>query len=365
MRTEVPRIRVTRHENGAVSIHGLPEGTERLTVKHLSGYFPSSVRRSLRRTYGIHLGDSVERLVACGVLSPQELADYLSLLCYRRFSTEGISDLGREPMFIAAGDTIYRLAPIKQIQATKALAVLRAKATETLKAEKEEILKQATHRAHQITTEAQRVLQQATDRERIIRQQSKDFRIPLGLTNQNIKLQRESVLVLQTAAFKFTNFRYENYLWNALNAVPVYAKIWIAFSSTFSEILWRVCATYEGYLPHMSPESACIEVGDNHRVSFEMLSDSREAARVLFSATQAIQRAFETVNLASLYSSVDLWDERFLPFLPSAFRESLFNLDHSPEEYGTVEEFLDENFPPPDSKISQEAPQWTIAGSNS
>ena len=69
-------------------------------------------------------------------------------------------------------------------------------------------------------------------------------------------------------------------------------------------------------VPHLTTGSACVAVGDAPRVV-----DGVEALEQL---GQGMARAFQVVNLSSMYNMVPTWRETFREYIPEVMKEAVF-----------------------------------------
>ena len=219
---------------------------------------------------------------------------------------------------LALGDNLYRLQAVGMTNQTKALQMFRIKAREQAKVEAETI-KQAAEIASAAVIANARLMKIEAERylEDVKRQ---NLAVPLDFANAGTPLRRigDRWAVGFTCRLRILRWTYGEASWEA--PVNMQRKwktylIWVPVTADGSYAITSMrhdqsCPCH----PHMNTAGACISLGD---------APSKLTYRTIGRLIEGVPRAFDTINLASLYNDYSSWIDAWGGYAPTDLRRAM------------------------------------------
>ena len=304
-------------------------------LRELLPHMATDLRRKVRESRSNSLGYAVRN----GLVPAQDMANalrtYYALREYAGTAEYPPSALcATSDIYLASGDMLYQLIPMRAVRAGRALAAAKARLQAELEVQRgamaahaegeaRAVVAQAAERAAQITAEADSLLAQARQHRTL----------PDWLTNgADVKVSEECLAVKFTFLLRVREFHYGSRSWPTadLDAIRVIAYLPI----TYQDGDYSPEAAYapDLQLPHMRPTGSCITIGDAPR----RVQSGEDLARV----AAGFARAFEIVNLASLLvKDWSLWPRQVKQAVPEGLRAYMegwreHNYDQAPPSRG-------------------------------
>ena len=142
-----PDIRVVVTANREIRI--TPPETRLPRMTQIKAKLPSALRRYL---YSSSLEYNVQNTHE--TITAQQWADAIGAALLDTQPHEGIRELHLDPIYMVAGDTMYRMQPVAAVGQTRALTLARRKALDSARVEAELILSSARQTANSLTQAA-------------------------------------------------------------------------------------------------------------------------------------------------------------------------------------------------------------------
>jgi hypothetical protein len=317
--TAVPQsraIRIYRRGSQWVVDSG---GRPKPEMRFLAPYLPAPSRTITSRAY------TVEDALALG-MNPQMLTSALSAWFVEHPNqgsnivvSEGITELPDNNAFMALGDYIYQMIPVRQVKTGKAVRLMREKM-------KKEVETLAVSLKQQASNEAQSIIDQANTKAGQIRLEAERARIadnamlkfPQWLSGIPVKAKApygEDIPIqyaMQGATIIFTGITHGTKKWATKSDVPraVTVNLWLPLSGDAERVHLD---DIRGSLPHIYSNSACMKLGEVVQpiISLERLQMFRNQ----------IVRAMATINIASLLQPDPArWIPDIVKMLPDPIR---------------------------------------------
>lgn len=228
--------------------------------------------------------------------------------------------------YMAMGNQLFKLQPVKVIKANGALRAVRARATAASKREGERIIEDARRSCKGITDEAAKLLSEAkaklAEANRVLTPPAWTQGFPVRLREQDRYFEWFVGTVFN---FFLTQFHYSfsatnaagravvrTKIWNAKPEVPAFkVRLWIPCNS--SDTSWFTkCFVDESSpaLPHIKQSHACGSSGAAPR----RITSIRDVTN----AAVAMQNMCTVANLNSLLVYEQYWEQRIRDFVPPA-----------------------------------------------
>lgn len=302
------RVRIYRRNSAWVVDTG---GRQVPNCGDLHRYLPNTLRNASGNYW------TIEQALQHGI-NPQSLTTALSAWYTEHpnvgevLVTEGSSPLPDTTAYMALGDRIYKMVPVRQAGATKAIRVMREKM-------REESERLRTRLQAQVQAEFEALMMQARERAAAIRNEAEQVRAALSTQctfpdwTRGYPVKRKGAIsfFLREVPIITKALCYGEKHWRVKGepiAIPVWLWLPIAEAPNPEVVHLR---DGDSYLPHVTTVSSCMKIG-------ERIPPTTNYANLCLFERQ-VQRTLEKINLASLLiSDPSSWDSRFLAVVPDA-----------------------------------------------
>jgi len=307
-------IRIYRRGSNWVVDSG---GRARPEMRFLAPYLPQTSRTITSQAY------TVEDALTLG-MNPQMLSSALSAWFVEHPNqgnnivvSEGITELPDNNAFMALGDYIYQMIPVRQVKTGKAVRLMREKVKREVESQRTGLMAQASQEAQNIIDQAN--VQASRVRLEIAREKSEGANVvkfPLW-TRGNAVMDHGNgnLYIRQKAIITFTNVVYKEKVWatkiDVLRSVAV--NLWLPMSGDVEQVSLDEA---RGQLPHITSGSACMKIGEAVQpiVSMDRVGAFRNQ----------IVRTMSSINLASLLSAdIREWIPDVVKVLPDEIKKWL------------------------------------------
>lgn len=253
---------------------------------------------------------------------------------------EGVSELPDNNAYLAMGDFIYKMVPVRQAGSSKAVRLMREKVRVEIERVREGLRQQAAN-------EAQQVIAQATARAASIRDEAQrelnavnaSPSFPDWTIGQTVRMLSERrIFVLKQLRIPIKEFSHGTLRWKAKEAPPVSVWLWLPVSGNPENV--HLFDASSGYLPHISSAFSCMTIGEKIEPIVSLATLDKFAAQVV--------RVHSVVNLASLLSvNIETWlpevkaatpdnIKQWLGVYTSVSRQASCDIEHLPSGHETV-----------------------------
>jgi hypothetical protein len=321
--TATPRtVRIYRRDRTWVIDSG---GRTRPEMRSLLTYLPEGTRTTARSC------SSIEDGLSMGI-NPQLLSGALSAWYTEHPNApgttgalevtvpEGISELPDNTAYLALGDFIYRMVPVRQARTGKALITMRAKMQREIEALRVSLREQAGRESEQLIAQAQQraaIIRAEAEQVRLAIASDNALRFPSWLQNIPVKSYDGRQWAMRPVAITFQWVSHGLLRWptktltETLEGRTVRLQLWLPLDGTPERV--SLVDTRDGFLPHIIVGACCVKLGEPVQAitSLERLDKFG----------QQISRAMSTINLASLLSpNVVSWNPQVVRLLPDAIK---------------------------------------------
>jgi len=307
-------IRIYRRGSNWVVDSG---GRSRPEMRFLAPYLPQASRTITSQAY------SVEDALALG-MNPQMLTSALSAWFVEHPNqgnnivvSEGITELPDNNAFMALGDYIYQMIPVRQVKTGKAVRLMREKVKREVESQRTGLIAQASQEAQNIIDQANAKATQikyVAEKERI--EQNNMVKFPLW-TRGNAMMDQGNgnQYIRQRSTITFTNVVYKEKIWATKRDVmrSISVNLWLPLSGESDLVLLDDA---RGQLPHITSGSACMKIGEAVQpiISLDRVGAFRNQ----------IVRTMSSINLASLLSAdIREWIPDVVKMLPDEIKKWL------------------------------------------
>lgn len=269
-------------------------GRELPMMAALLPYLPQSARVSARVQY------QVQDALRSGI-NPQMLAGAIAAYFTEHPNADGQlrieeaqADLPDNMAYLAFGDFVYRMVPVRQVNNGRAMKAMREKLAQEIRTLRTGLEQQAGIEARAIVARAEE--QAAVVRERaarVEREISTQVRFPEWTRGWPVKTNGETVWLAKETRLVMDRAIHGSRVWPISPNINVHVDLWLPLNGQ-AERIHLVTGRY-GSLPHVSTGSACVKIG-------EKVKDIKDLA-TLEAFQWQVQRAFTAINLASLLES--------------------------------------------------------------
>ena len=291
-------------------------------MSQLHPYLSPSARQSCRDRGDYSIVDSLIHGV-----SPQILTSALSAWMVEHpngggsvVMEEGVSELASNSAYLAMGDFIYKMVPVRQVSSSKAVRVMREKVRVEIERVREGLRQQASQEAQQVITQAnQRAATIRAEAQAELDEAKRGTKFPawtnglpvrvgvgLGDSGQKFAMQRTQLVI--------TELSHGNKRW-PMNPErkPIRVNFWLPLSGLPGFVRLEEDSPS---LPHVTYTSCCLTIGEN------ILPINNIDRLRTFSAQ--VTRAFSVINLASLLeANMVTWNPEVVALLPAPIKRWL------------------------------------------
>ena len=291
-------------------------GREVPVIAQITPYLPSSLKGIRHEHY------TVMDALAHGV-SPQILSSALSAWYMEHPNTgeeiaveQGITELPDNNAYMALGDFIYKMVPVRQAGSSKAVRLMREKVRVEIERVREGLRQQASNEAQQVIAQAQQraaTIRAEAERER--QAETAMLRFPAWCKGSILKEDSDPTkYMLLSTSITITKIVHGSKQWSTKADIPrtVRVDLWMPLSGT-QERVHLAFPPNSKSLPHISSSSSCVKIG-------ERIEPIENYDRMLRFQGQ-IARAMGTINLASLLiPDIDHWIPEVVRMLPDRIK---------------------------------------------
>lgn len=287
-------------------------------VNQLRAYLPSGLKDLHRHYYSVEdaLGGGVNPQILSSALAAW-FTEHPNVQGAEPVLTEGAAEMPDNTAYLAVGDYIYKMVPVRQASSSKAVRLMRERVRVEIERVREGLRQQASQ-------EAQQVIAQANQRAELIRQEiareraaeSSARRFPLWLDGTPVKTgtgitDSGRLFAMSKTQLVITSLSHGDKKW-PMNPTgkPIEVNFWLPLNGSPDYVRLEEGAKD---LPHVTSASSCLKIG-------ETVAEVNSMERLRAFSNQ-VTRAFSVINLASLLSSdIDCWNPEVVALLPPAIK---------------------------------------------
>lgn len=233
---------------------------------------------------------------------------------------EGVSELPNNSAYLALGDFIYKMVPVRQASSSKAVKLMREKARVEIERVREGLRQQASQEAQNILAQAnQRAATIRVEAEAELRANANAPKFPAWAVGIPLKVGVQisnsgHLFAMKKTELVFTELVHGSRHW-PMNPERKGVKVsfWLPLNGNPEHVHLE-----EGSkdLPHATTNSACLKIGERTGPVTSMAGLNTLSAQVA--------RAFSVINLASLLrADMTCWNPEVTALLPAPIKKWL------------------------------------------
>lgn len=290
-------------------------GREIPLIAQLTPYLPAGLKGLRHERYAV-----VDALVA-GV-SPQVLTSALSAWYTEHPNNmnggepviaEGVSELPDNNAYLAMGDYIYKMVPVRQAGSSKAIRLMRERVRVEIDRVREGLRQQASQEAQQMIAQANQTAARIRDEaQRLLDDANSAPKFPAWTKGYTVRMDGNNrIFMLKKLSIVIKELAHGSLRWKAKEAPAVTAYLWLPLDGCAERV--TMFDNSLGYLPHITTSGACMKIGETVQPITSLATLDRFANQVV--------RVHSTINLASLLTpEVSFWLPQAQAVLPDSVK---------------------------------------------